>query len=96
MRKGKSELTNLFTETVAMSWAAHTVIAMRLTKIAFGGVDATRESRLMVTEKVEAAAEATLQAAQSLLTGQAHRAPGRAMAVYKKRVKRNLRRLTNG
>lgn len=96
MRKSKPGLPRLFADALAMSMQAQTVIAMRLTKIALGGLDARHESKLMVTEKVEAAAEATMQAALSVAAGQPHRAAGRAMAVYRKRVDRNLRRLTRG
>jgi hypothetical protein len=38
---------------------AHNVIDLRLRKIATGGVDAMTETRLMVSEKVDAAFEAT-------------------------------------
>jgi hypothetical protein len=85
----------LFADTISMSFTANTVIAVRLTKMALGSVDPKSEGALMVSEKIEAATEATFEAAISFVTGEAHHAPGRAVAAYKKRVDRNLRRLTN-
>jgi hypothetical protein len=38
---------------------ANHVIALRLSKLAFGGADAHSEARLMVTEKIDAAMEAS-------------------------------------
>lgn len=87
-------LATLFVDTLAMSVAANAVIAMRLTQMAFGVVDPKRESALMVAEKIDAATEATFAAARSIATGEAHHAAGRAVAVYRKRVDQNLRRLT--
>ncbi|QGM99720.1 hypothetical protein F7D14_14465 [Methylocystis parvus] len=89
-------MTTLFVDTLALSVTANAVIAMRLTKMAFGAVDPNRESSLMVAEKIDAAAEASLAAARAIVTGQPHHAAGRAVAVYKRRVERNLRRLTGG
>jgi hypothetical protein len=89
-------LTTLFTDTLALGVAANAVIAVRLTKIAFGAVDPNRESEMMVSEKIDAATEATFAAARSFAAGEPHHAAGRAVAVYKKRVERNLRRLTRG
>jgi hypothetical protein len=92
----RPDLTKLFTDTLALGVAANTVIAMRLTQIAFGVVDPKREGKLMVSEKIDAATEATFAAAKSFAAGEPHHAAGRAVAVYKKRVERNLRRLTRG
>jgi hypothetical protein len=92
----KPGLTKLFTDTISMSVAANTVIAVRLTKMALGVVDPKHEGVLMVSEKIEAATEATFEAARSFAAGEGHRAAGRAVAVYKKRVDGNLRRLTKG
>ncbi len=91
----KPGLTTLFSDALMLSVAANAVIAVRLTKIAFGVVDPSREGRLMVVEKIDAAAEATVAAARSFAAGEPHHAPGRAIAVYKRQVERNLRRLTS-
>ena len=49
---------------------------------------------LMVAEKFDAAAEASLAAARSFALGEPHHAAGRAVAVYREKVDRNYRRLT--
>lgn len=79
-----------------MGMAANQVIALRLMKIATGAPDAKRESALMVREKMHAAAEAGMEAARAVMTGKPHRAPHKALDAYKKRVDRNLRRLSKG
>ncbi len=94
MRQGRSRMNKLFSDTLKMSFVANQVIGLRLMKIATGGVRGRRESRLMVVEKIKAAADASLAAATSMATGQPHRAADRALAVYAKRVNRNLWRLS--
>lgn len=89
-------LTTLFFDTLVLSMTVNAVVAVRLTKIAFGVVDPKSEGSLMVAEKIDAAAEATFAAARSFAAGEPHHAAGRAVAVYKRRVERNLRRLTSG
>ncbi|PPD43708.1 MAG: hypothetical protein CTY15_09220 [Methylocystis sp.] len=93
---GKPGFTTLFSDAFTMSVAANAVIAVRLTKMAFGVVDPHHESGLMVAEKLDAATEATMAATVAIFSGEAHHAAGCAVAVYKRRVDRNLRRLTSG
>jgi hypothetical protein len=92
----KSGFATLLVDTLAMSVTANAVIAVRLTKMSLGVVDPNHESALMVAEKIDAAAEATFAAARSIAFGEPHHAAGRAVAVYRERVDRNLRRLTRG
>jgi hypothetical protein len=94
MRRSRSKMNKLFSDAFKMSFAANQVIGLRLLKIATGGAHGKRESELMVSEKIEAAAEASLAAATSMATGQPHLAAEHALAVYTKRVNGNLRRLT--
>ena len=96
MRRTRLGMNKLFSDTLKMGFVANQVIGLRLMKIATGGAHAKRESDLMVSEKIEAAAEASFAAATSMATGQPHRAAERALAVYTKRVNRNLRRLKKG
>lgn len=96
MRRRRSGMNKLLSDMLKMGVAANQVIALRLMKIAMGGPRGKRESKLMVDEKIKAAADAGMEVAMSIATGQAHRAPGRALAAYKKRVNRNLRRLSKG
>lgn len=49
-----------------------------------------------MSEKIRAAANASIAAAISVATGQPHLAADRALSVYSKRVNRNLRRLSKG
>ncbi|MFO1125360.1 MAG: hypothetical protein U1E25_08850 [Methylocystis sp.] len=94
MRRSRSKMNKLFSDAFKMSFAANQVIGLRLMKIAAGGAHGKRESQLMVSEKLEAAAEAGVEAVMSVATGQPHRAAERALAVYTKRVNGNLRRLS--
>jgi hypothetical protein len=89
-------LTTIFADAIALSMAANAVIAVRLTKMAFGVVDPNHEGSLMIAEKIDAATEASFAAARSFVNGEPHHAAGRAIAVYKRKVDRNLRRLTSG
>lgn len=89
-------LTTIFADTIALSMAANAVIAVRLTKMAFGVVDPNHEGSLMIAEKIDAATEASFAAVLSFADGEPHHAAGRAIAVYKRKVDRNLRRLTSG
>jgi len=89
----KPGLATLFVDTLAMSVAANAVIAMRLTKMSLGVVDLKQEGVLMISEKIDAATEATLAAARSIAVGEPHHAAGRAIAVYRRQVDQNLRRL---
>jgi hypothetical protein len=94
MRRDRSGMNKIFSDTLRMGFVANQVISLRLMKIASGGARGRRESRLMVVEKIKAAADASLAAATSMATGQPHRAADRALAVYAKRVNRNLWRLS--
>lgn len=92
----RSGLETFFADAVALTMASNTVIAVRLFKIALGVVDPHSEGPLMVAEKIDAATEASFAAARSIAAGEPHHAAGRAVAVYRRRVDRNLRRLTRG
>jgi hypothetical protein len=92
-RRKRPDWPGLFADSLRMGLEANLVIAMRLAKIAWGGPTAKAESRRMVEEKVRAAQDASMSAAQAVLTGKAHLAPKRAMSVYQKRVRKNLHRL---
>lgn len=70
------------------------VIGLRLMRMASGSVDSQAETALMVSEKAKAAWDAQFLFARSLLTGQGHLAPSRAVALYRRRVQANQRRLT--
>lgn len=70
------------------------VIGLRWMLAAKGGPDLQAEMIRMVSEKAQAAIDAHFVVAHSLLAGEAHLAPSRAVALYRDRVQANHRRLT--
>ena len=94
MRRKMPNWTRLLTDSVKLGVSANHVIALRLAKLARGDAAARAESKLMLDEKVKAAVDANLEAARSIMAGQAHLAPARALSVYQKRVHKNLSRLS--
>ncbi|MEO7027521.1 MAG: hypothetical protein ABI056_08205 [Caulobacteraceae bacterium] len=77
-----------------MGMEAQQVIALRMWKAAMGGTAAVAEAEMMVTEKARAAIDAQMLMATSALSGAAHLGPGRAVALYRRRVRANRRRLS--
>lgn len=73
---------------------ANSVVALRMMKIAGGGAGAAKETQLMVSEKIQAAIEAQSQLAIGAMTGAApHVGPAKAVALYRRKVRANRRRL---
>ncbi len=72
---------------------AQQVIALRLAKLARGGTPANAETTRMVSEKMAAAVEAQQAAATALLTGKAAQIPARTVALYRRKVRANRKRL---
>jgi len=70
------------------------VIGLRMMQAALGAPGAQAEAVLMVSEKAKAAVDAQFLLARSVMAGQAHLAPSRAVALYRRRVQANRRRLT--
>ncbi|HZC57799.1 MAG TPA: hypothetical protein VE396_17405 [Xanthobacteraceae bacterium] len=84
----------LSSETARLGFEAQRVMALRLMRLAGGGAKADAESRRMVAEKVEAFAEAHAAATAVFAGGGSHHsAAEKVLGVYKKRVRRNGRRL---
>jgi hypothetical protein len=94
MRRSKTNWTKLAGDAFKLGVTANMVIAMRVAKIALGGAKAKTESKLMVAEKVKAAADAGMAAAVDVMTGRTHKTPASTIALYQKRVSSNLRRLS--
>ena len=94
MRKKKLSWSKLTADALKLGVTANAVIALRMAKLAKGGRAAKVESKLMVAEKIAAAQKAALAASHDVAAGRVHRAPARAMAIYQKRVLKNLRRLS--
>ncbi|AWN48454.1 hypothetical protein DK419_20570 [Methylobacterium terrae] len=76
-------------DTVRLGLEAQTVVALRLAKLSLGGAAAQIEAQRMVTEKVEAAAEA----AMTLATGGTAE---RVVRDYRRKVRANALRLSRG
>jgi hypothetical protein len=74
---------------------AQSVIALRMLRMAAGGARAEAEARRMVAEKITASTEAYITAAAATVRGDKdHVVAGKALNVYKKRVRANRRRLS--
>lgn len=84
---------DLSCDTLMLGLESQSVIGLRLLQAAMGGEAAQREATLMVAEKAQAALDAQFILAQSALAGQAHLGPGRAIALFRRRVQANQRRL---
>jgi hypothetical protein len=82
------------TDAWSFALACQQVIALRLTRIAFGGADAQREATTMITEKAATAMSAQFAAAQVLVTRGPASAAAAAAAVYRRAVRANERRLS--
>ena len=85
---------HLSLETIRLGVEAQSVIGMRITKVVMGGVDVRDETQLMISEKSKAAWDANLIFTRSVLAGKAHLAPARTLALYRRRVQANKRRLS--
>jgi hypothetical protein len=84
----------LSSQAAWLSWQAQTVIALRLMRLAQGGMLAQSEARRMVTEKAAAMTEAQgAAAAAAIMGGGTHKVARKVMGVYGKRVRGNRRRL---
>lgn len=73
---------------------AATVMTLRTLKLAAGGGAATAEAERMVAEKMLVAAEAQGKAWIDVMTGASHLTPRRTVALYRRKVRANRRRLS--
>jgi hypothetical protein len=72
---------------------AQQVIGLRLAKLVGGGAPAAAEMQRMVAEKMDAALEAQQAAAESMLLGKPAEIPSRTLALYRRKMRANGRRL---
>jgi len=78
-----------------LSVEAQTVIALRMMRLAAGGVHAHDEAQRMVTEKIVAVAEAQTAAIAAMMNGHKdHVVAAKALGAFKKRIRANKRRLS--
>jgi len=81
-------------DAFALGVEASTVIGLRSMKIAAGGPAADAESRLMVSEKVDAAMSLQTLALTGALGLTAPRIAAKTLAHYRRKVRSNRRRLS--
>lgn len=78
-----------------LGWEAQNVIALRMLRLASGDLHGQAELNRMVIEKIAALAEVQAAAAAAMMSGHRdHVIAGKALTVYKKRVRANRRRLS--
>jgi len=73
---------------------AQSVVALRMMRLASGDKQAAKEAERMVNEKFAALAEAQANLIRDMMTGKAHLAPARAVALYHRKVRANRKRLS--
>jgi hypothetical protein len=74
---------------------AQTVVALRMMRLAVGGAYARDEAQRMVTEKIDALAEAQTAALTAMMNGDKdHVIATKTLGAFKKRVRANRRRLS--
>jgi hypothetical protein len=84
-------------KTVQLGLDAQSVIAFRMMRLACGGAKTKAEMSRTVTEKVAAVAEARVAATAAVIAGRKdHVVAGKALNVFRKRVKANKQRLSHG
>jgi hypothetical protein len=80
-------------QTAWLAWEAPTVVALRMVRLAAGGVPSVSKARLLVSEKMDVLAEAGAAAASIAVSGgSGHKVAKGVPNVYKKRVGQNRRR----
>jgi hypothetical protein len=85
----------LATQVAVTGFEAQSVMALRFMRLAAGGARAQSEARRMVTEKVMALGEAQSAATVASIKGdKCPRVATKVLRVYKRRVRKNRRRLT--
>jgi len=87
----------LASQAALLGWEAQNVMALRMMRLAAGGALARSESARMISEKMFALGEAQAAAAMAAMTtttgGDSTRVAKKVMRVYKRRVRKNRRRL---
>ena len=87
-------LSRMGFDMMTLGAEASGVMALRMMKLAAGGQAATAEAQLMVAEKLQAAAQAQTQAWTDVLTGKSAGTASRTLALYRRKVRANRRRLS--
>lgn len=93
MAKQRTSWINLSLDAWRMGLEAQQVIGLRLAKMALGGVAASDEAALMISEKVAIVMATQGDAAVALMSGTAGGFPSRTLTAYRRKVRANRRRL---
>jgi len=84
----------LTAQAALLGWEAQNVMALRMMRLAAGGALAQSESARMVSEKMFALGEAQAAAAVAAMKGGGSpRVAKKVLGVYRRRVRKNRRRL---
>ena len=84
-------------KTAQLSMEAQGVIALRMMKLAVGGPAAQAEIKTMVSEKTVAFGQAQLAMTQGFVTNaNQDKTARKVLAIYRRRVRANTRRLMDG
>jgi hypothetical protein len=92
-KKVWNEWFNLSVHTTRFAWEAQKVIGLRPIGIAAGGDRGYSEPQRMITEKIATGEAQAAGTAAAFAGGDGHRVTKKVMAVYKRRVRKNARRL---
>jgi len=96
MSRRNASWFDLSMSAMQLGLEAQSVIALRMMKMAAGGPAAEAEASRMISEKTHAALDAQMQVGLSAMSGRLDLAPARAIALYRRRVRANQRRLRAG
>jgi hypothetical protein len=96
MKTRRNPWFTLSRDAMMLGLEAQSVIGLRMMKAAMGGEAAQLEATLMVAEKAKAVVDVQMMLAKCALAGEAHLGPSRALALYRRRVQANQRRLGKG
>ena len=93
MKQPSTSWFQLSWDMMQLGVEAQSVIALRTMKMATGGAGASEEINLMISEKVQAAMDAQCELTTAAMAGRTD-GPAKAVALYRRRVRANQKRLT--
>jgi hypothetical protein len=93
MKRSRSSWFGLPLNAWQATLEAQQVIGLRLARLACGGHLAWAEANRMTSEKIAALSEAQTAAAIAMLAGKAAAVPSRTLALYRRKMRANRKRL---
>jgi hypothetical protein len=94
MKRPRSSWLGLSLSAWQAGLEAQQVIGLRLARLAGGGASAAAETTRMTSEKAHALWEAYTMATIATFTGKATAVPARTLALYRRKIRANRKRLT--